>query len=95
MTADLPEPCAKRTWLIHIMLLEADYGLGMDESREREAVQLLGKHWALLEGVETGERCRLYDALNESLTQGTAEQIEFSSAYTAARIAAQREGAGL
>lgn len=95
ITDNLPAPCARRIWLIYIMLVEAHYGPRMDESREKEAIRLLGKHCALLESVEPGEGSRLYAAFTESLTQGTDEQIEFSSAYTAERIAVQRGGAGL
>lgn len=90
MMGDLPKPSANRAWRVYLLLVEAHHGSRMDERLEREAIRLLAAQCAKLEVIEPGEGQRIYSAINESLTRGTVDQSEFSSAYTAARIASQR-----
>jgi hypothetical protein len=90
---DLPKPHVKRLWSIFTALVEAHHGDRMDEALEREAIRLLGRQCAALEAIEPGTGEVVHGVFNECLTQGTTEQASFSAAYTAARIASQREGA--
>lgn len=90
LTEDLPKPSARRVWTIFMLLVDSHHGDRMDETREREAIRFLGVQCAQLEAIEPGAGQRIYSALNESLTQGTVEQSDFSSAYTATRIASQQ-----
>lgn len=92
LMGNLPKPAASRIWRIYLLLVESHHGPRMDERLEREAIRLLGAHCAQLGDVEPDEGHQIYSALNACLTPDTMEQTEFSSAYTATRIASKTQG---
>ncbi|MGE6385455.1 DUF4365 domain-containing protein [Pseudomonas sp. NPDC078416] len=90
LMGDLTQSSANKAWCIYRRLVEAHHGPRMDEALEIQAIRSLGVQCAKLETIEPGEGLRIFTAFNESMTSGTRDQSEFSSAYSHARIALAR-----
>ncbi|PAU66562.1 hypothetical protein BZL41_01045 [Pseudomonas sp. PIC25] len=54
----------------------------MDESKEREAIRLLGVECAKLQVTNPGVGEKVYMELRQALTEGTSDDSNFSSGYS-------------
>lgn len=78
----LTKSTAKKLWEVYRVLVEFHHGCRMDESKEREAISLLGAECAKLQVTATGAGENVYSELIKALTEGTSDYSGFSSGYS-------------
>lgn len=80
---EITEESAKRLWAVFRALVEVLHGERMDESREKEAVRLMGSVAADVDLTRGGRSEKgLFHRLGQGLTSGTSESDLFSQGYT-------------
>lgn len=74
---------AKRLWSVYRLVTELEFGNRMDEVREREAVETIGRMCARLDLLleKTGSKTPHRNATRRGLEPGTSDMERFDSAY--------------
>jgi tetratricopeptide (TPR) repeat protein len=80
--ANLSKESSERLWDVYLSLVEFHHGDLMDESREREAVRLLGAECARTGVANGGSGSNLHLSLRQALTAGTSRDSTFVDAYS-------------
>lgn len=80
--ANLTRNTAEKLWAVYNALVEFHHGNYMDESKEREAIRLLGVECAKLQVTNPGVGEKVYMELRQALTEGTSDDSDFSSGYS-------------
>jgi tetratricopeptide (TPR) repeat protein len=79
---NLAKSTAKKFWAVYRALVEFHHGSRMDESKEREAILLLGAECAKLQVTAPGAGENVYFGLIQALTEGTSDYSYFRSGYS-------------
>jgi hypothetical protein len=79
---NLAKSAANKLWAVYRALVEFHHGSRMDESKEREAIFLLGAECAKLQVTVPGTGEIVYLGLVQALTDGTSDYSDFSSSYS-------------
>jgi hypothetical protein len=80
--AKLTRNTAVKFWAVYKALVEFHHGNYMDESKEHEAIRLLGSECAKLQVTTPGDGEKVYMGLRQALTDGTSDDSDFSSGYS-------------
>jgi len=79
---NLAKSTSNKFWAVYRALVEFHHGSRMDESKEREAIFLLGAECAKLQVTASGAGENVYFGLIQALTEGTSDYFYFSSGYS-------------
>lgn len=79
---NLTRNTAEKLWAVYKALVEFHHGNYMDESKEREAIRLLGVECAKLQVTNPGVGEKVYMELKQALTEGTSDDYDLSSGYS-------------